>query len=136
MLWRHGVVVITAAELNSTKSELRFCAGSSPALGVSEIRDGEDLRQLSRLEIRLNTFRRSLYHKKKLSSSSSSSCSCINQFLSIAHEITNILIVVMMLKVFFLRIQKLLPRFDTMVLCLSWNKMVYQVIYVWFYRSI
>ena len=127
MLWRHGVVVITAAELDSTKPELRFCAGSSPARGVSEIRDGEDLRQLSQLEIRLNAFRRSLNHKKNLSSSSASSCSCINQLLSIAHEISNILIVVMMLKVFFLRIQKLLLRFDTMVSCLSWNKMVYQV---------
>ena len=27
----------------STKSELRLCAGSNPARGVSEIRDGEDL---------------------------------------------------------------------------------------------
>ena len=32
------------------------CAGSNPVRGVSEIRDGEDLRQWSRLEIRLNTF--------------------------------------------------------------------------------
>ena len=136
MLWRHGVVAITAAELDSTKPELRFCTGSSPARGVSEIRDGEDLRQLSQPEIRLNAFRRSLNHKKNLSSSSASSCSCINQLLSIAHEISNILIVVMMLKVFFLRIQKLLLRFDTMVSCLSWNKMVYQVTCVWFYRSI
>ena len=39
----HGVVVITTAQLHSTKSELRFCAGSNPARGVSEIRDGEDL---------------------------------------------------------------------------------------------
>ena len=42
-LWRRGVVVITAAQLHSTKPELRFCAGSNPAHGVSEIRDGEDL---------------------------------------------------------------------------------------------
>ena len=42
-LWRRGVVVITAAQLNSTKSELRLCAGSNPARGVLEIRDGEDL---------------------------------------------------------------------------------------------
>ena len=41
--WRRGVVVITAAQLHSTKPELRFCAGSNPARGVSEIRDGEDL---------------------------------------------------------------------------------------------
>ena len=40
-----GVVVITTAQLNSTKfkSELRFVAGSNPALSVSKIRDGEDL---------------------------------------------------------------------------------------------
>ena len=39
----YGVVVITIAQLYSTKPELRFCAGSNPAHGVSEIRDGEDL---------------------------------------------------------------------------------------------
>ena len=39
----YDVVVITAAQLHSTKPELRFCAGSNPAHGVSEIRDGEDL---------------------------------------------------------------------------------------------
>ena len=41
--WRCGVVVITAAQLHSTKPELRFCTGSNPACGVSEIHDGEDL---------------------------------------------------------------------------------------------
>ena len=35
--------LITTAQLHSTKPELRLCAGSSPARGVSEIRDGEDL---------------------------------------------------------------------------------------------
>ena len=40
---RRSVVVITTAKLHSTKPELRFCAGSYPARGVSEIRDGEDL---------------------------------------------------------------------------------------------
>ena len=40
---RCGVVVITTAQLHSTKPELRFCAGSNPARGVSEICDGEDL---------------------------------------------------------------------------------------------
>ena len=40
---RRGVVVITTTQLHSTKPELRFCAGSNPAHGVSEIRDGEDL---------------------------------------------------------------------------------------------
>ena len=42
-VWRRGVVVITTAQLHSTKPELRLCAGSNPAHGVSEIRDGEDL---------------------------------------------------------------------------------------------
>ena len=42
-LWHHGVVVITTAQFHSTKLELRFCAGSNPARGVSEIREGEDL---------------------------------------------------------------------------------------------
>ena len=55
-MWRRGVVVITTAQLNSTKPELRFCAGSNPARGVSDIRDGEDLWQWSRLEIRLKAF--------------------------------------------------------------------------------
>ena len=37
------LVVITTVQLHSTKPELRFCAGSNPARGVSEIRDGENL---------------------------------------------------------------------------------------------
>ena len=41
--WRRGVVVIITAQLHSTKPELKFCAGSNPARGVSDIRDGEDL---------------------------------------------------------------------------------------------
>ena len=41
--WRRGVAVITAAQLHSTNPELRFCAGSNPAGGVSEICGGEDL---------------------------------------------------------------------------------------------
>ena len=35
--WRHGVVVITNAQLHSTKSEFWFSAGSNVACGVSEI---------------------------------------------------------------------------------------------------
>ena len=38
----HGVVVITTAQLHSTKPELRFCAGSNTAHAMSEIRNGED----------------------------------------------------------------------------------------------
>ena len=41
--WCRVVVVITIAQLHSAKPELKFCAGSSPARGVTEIRDGEDL---------------------------------------------------------------------------------------------
>ena len=60
-----GVVVITAAQLHSTKPELRFCTGSNPARGVSKIDDGEDLWQWSRLEIRLNAFRWSTKPQKQ-----------------------------------------------------------------------
>ena len=41
--WRCSVVVITTAQFHSTKPEFRFCAGSNPTRGVSEICDGEDL---------------------------------------------------------------------------------------------
>ena len=34
--WRRGVVVITTAQLHSTKPELRFCAGSNPARRVGD----------------------------------------------------------------------------------------------------
>ena len=36
-------LLITTAQLHLTKPELRFCAGSNPARGVSEICDDEDL---------------------------------------------------------------------------------------------
>ena len=36
------LVVITTAQLHSLNAELRFCAGSNPARGVSEICYGED----------------------------------------------------------------------------------------------
>ena len=38
-----GVVVITTVQLYSTKSKLRFCAGSNPARGAFEICDNENL---------------------------------------------------------------------------------------------
>ena len=63
--WRRGVVVITTAQLHSTKPELRIRAGSNSARGVSEIRDGEDLCQWPRPEIRLNAFRRSTIPQKQ-----------------------------------------------------------------------
>ena len=43
LLWRRGVIVIPTAQLHSTKTEPRICAGLNPARSVSEIRDGEDL---------------------------------------------------------------------------------------------
>ena len=64
-MWRRDVVVITTAQLHSNKPELRFCAGSNPARGVSEIRDREDLWQWSRLEIRLNAFLRATISQKQ-----------------------------------------------------------------------
>ena len=63
--WCRGVVIITTAQLHSTKPELRFCAGSSPARGMSEIRDGDDLWQWFRLEIRLNAFCQSTIPQKQ-----------------------------------------------------------------------
>ena len=42
-LWHGTVVVITTAQLHSTKPQLRLCSGSNPARGMWEIRDGEDL---------------------------------------------------------------------------------------------
>ena len=41
--WCRGIVVITTAQLQSSKPELRFCPCSNPARGVSEICDGKDL---------------------------------------------------------------------------------------------
>ena len=38
-----GVVIIIIAQLHSAKFELRFCTGSKPDRGVSEICDGENL---------------------------------------------------------------------------------------------
>ena len=63
--WCRGVVIITTAQLHSTKPELRFCAGSSPARGMSEIRNGDDLWQWFRLEIRLNAFCQSTIPQKQ-----------------------------------------------------------------------
>ena len=54
-----GVVVITAAQLHSTKLQLRFCAGLSPSRGVS-IYGGDNLWQCSQLGIRLKAVRRTI----------------------------------------------------------------------------
>ena len=65
VLWHRGVVVITTVQFYSTKPEFRFCRGSNPACGMSEIRDGEDLGQWSWLEIRQNAFRQSTIPQKQ-----------------------------------------------------------------------
>ena len=65
MLWHRDVVVITTAQLNSTNPEVRFCADSNPASGVTEIRDAEGLWQWSRLKLKLSVFRRSTIPQKQ-----------------------------------------------------------------------
>ena len=45
---------ITTTQLHSTKSELRFCTGSNPVRGLSEVCDGEYRWERLRLEMRLN----------------------------------------------------------------------------------
>ena len=54
--WLRAVEVATNAKRHSSKPELTFCARSNPARNVSEIRDGEDPIEWSRLEIRLKVF--------------------------------------------------------------------------------
>ena len=54
----------TNSQIHSPKPEIKFCAGSNPARGVLKIRDGEDLWQWFRLEIKLNAFRRSTIPQK------------------------------------------------------------------------
>ena len=63
--WCCDVVVITIAQVYSTKPELRFCTGPNSARGMSEIHDGEDLWQWSQLEIRLNVFCQSSIPQKQ-----------------------------------------------------------------------
>ena len=62
-LWTWSVVFSLSLHLN--KPELRFCPGLNPARGVSEISDGEDLWQWSRLEKGLHVFRRSTIPQNK-----------------------------------------------------------------------
>ena len=53
-------------QLHSIKSELRFCTGSNPSHGVSEICDVENFWQWSQLlEIKLNAFLRSTILQKQ-----------------------------------------------------------------------
>ena len=61
LIERCGILVITTVQFHSTKLELRFGAGSNL---LTEIRDGENLWQGFRLEIRLSAFRRSTIQKQ------------------------------------------------------------------------
>ena len=63
--WRRGVLVITIAQIHSTKLQLMFCADSNLLHGVSDIRYREDFWQWSRLKIRLNAFCRSIIPQKQ-----------------------------------------------------------------------
>ena len=57
-------MVNTTTQLHSTKPEIRFFASSNPAYSMLEIRDGEELWQWSRLEIKRYAFRRSTTPQK------------------------------------------------------------------------
>ena len=58
-------MVITTAQLHSTKPEVRFCTGLNPACDALEICNGEDLWQWSWIEIRLNAFHWSTIPQKQ-----------------------------------------------------------------------
>ena len=47
VVWCRGVVVITTAQIHSTRPELMFWASSNLARGMSEIRNDEDLNDVS-----------------------------------------------------------------------------------------
>ena len=49
-------MVITTAQLHSTKPEIRLCASSNPVCGMSEICNGEDLWQWSLLEKKAESY--------------------------------------------------------------------------------
>ena len=62
VLLARGIVVITATQLHSTKPG--FCVSWNPARDVSEICDGENLRQWCLLEIKLNFCRSTIPQKQ------------------------------------------------------------------------
>ena len=51
-IMHRGIVVFTTILIDLTKPKIRFCTDSNHAGGVSEICDGEIVRQWSRLETR------------------------------------------------------------------------------------
>ena len=61
------IVVITTAQLHWTKPELRFCAGSNPARGVSKICNGEDLTPLPQIWLLFQCYKKNhMYYKKAI----------------------------------------------------------------------
>ena len=66
LLLQRNENLIQLKQLHSFKPELRFCAVLNTTRGVSVIRDGEDLWQWPRLDIRLNAFRRPTIPQKQL----------------------------------------------------------------------
>ena len=65
--WHCSVVVITTAQLHSTKPGLKFCSGSNPARGVPEFSMVRisNWQTWSQLEIKLNGLCRSTIPQKK-----------------------------------------------------------------------
>ena len=68
-------MVINTAQLHSIKPERRFCAGSNPALGVSEIRDGGNkagnkAKRLSSINHTNQPYHKTIHHYSSLSSPS------------------------------------------------------------------
>ena len=54
-------MVITTAQLDSAKPQLRFYEGWNPARGVSEIRDDKDLNKAKHLSL-VNHATKTIYH--------------------------------------------------------------------------
>ena len=58
-------MIITTVQLHLANSEFRFCAGSNPHRCVSEICDGQNLGQWSRVEIRCKQLSSVNYNTKQ-----------------------------------------------------------------------
>ena len=54
-------MVVTTAQLHSPKPQIRFCAGSNPARGVSEIGNGEDLHKAKHISS-VNHITKAIHH--------------------------------------------------------------------------
>ena len=65
-MWHRGVVFITTVQFHSTKFKFWLCAGSNLPYAVSDVCDGEKLRQWSRPKKGLSHFVGHPLHKKQL----------------------------------------------------------------------